>query len=683
MIFSPRRLAALAVLAVAPLALFVATQPLRADSDAGGARLFLARSLSALDGGNYSAARRYARQAVGADPSWGLAHAILARTALTEGDGISAEGELDRASQVGFDMARGRQLLAHARLLQGDAAGALRIARTAGPRYWVYGLRVQAKALAAMGDPAAANAVLADAAARAPHDAATWADIGRFRLGIGDTVGAIDASARAVALDGDNLDALRLRAELVRGQYGLNAALPWFEAALKRDPYSYDVLVDYAATLGDAGRATDMLAATRRALAVRPGDARALYLLSVLAARAGSTDLARDLLQRTGGALDGMPGPLLLGATLDLDGGAHEQAVTKLRNLVAIQPMNLRARQLLGNALLRGGAARDALDVLRPLALRADADSYTLTLAARAFERTGDRVMAADMLDRAARPARGGAASFSADDSIPTLAAAASGASKGDPGTAIPLVRALIDSGDRGGALARANAVAAANPGSASAAVVLGDTLMSIGRAADAARAYRRAAGIRFDESVMLRLTEALDMAGDHSAAAATLATFLSQNPQNIAALRLAAHWQVAAGEYPAAIATLEDLRGRIGDRDAALLSELAYAYDGLGQDDVARSYAAAAYSLAPANPAAADAYGWVLYGAGDFDGALQLLEKAVAIAPGHAMLRWHLAQLYADLGRAADARGQAAAALADPRFGDRAAARKLVDRLG
>jgi hypothetical protein len=34
------------------------------------------------------------------------------------------------------------------------------------------------------------------------------------------------------------LDALVLRGEMVRSQYGLVAALPWFEAALKRDPVS-------------------------------------------------------------------------------------------------------------------------------------------------------------------------------------------------------------------------------------------------------------------------------------------------------------------------------------------------------------------------------------------------------------------------------------------------------------
>ena len=663
------------------VAALVASTPLRAD--AGEARALVEQSRAALTHGRYAAARALAVQAVKAQPDQGDARVVLAQAALGEGDGITAEAELGKARERGFDMKGGRQLMAHARLLQGDPTRALAEAKTADAAHWTYGLRIQAKALAAMGNPGAADDMLGLALARSPGDAALWVDVGRFRQDIGDTAGAITAAERAVTIDRDNADALLLRAQLVRGQYGLAASLPWFEAALKRDPASYAVLIDYAATLGDAGRATAMLAMTRRALAARPGDPHAIYLLAVLAARAGNTDLARDLLEKTGDALAGMPGPLLLGATLDISGGDYEQAVAKLRNLIGIQPLNIQARQLLAVALIGGDAARDALDVLRPIAMRDDADSYTLTLAARAFERVGERAMAAQMLDRAAHPGRGGSASFGSDDSIAVLDAGAAGDPAGEPATAIPLIRGLLDDGNTGAALARAQAVASANPGSPAAAIVLGDTLMMLARPADAARSYTRAADLRFDEPTMLRLTEARDAAGDHAGAANALALFLSQNPGNVAASRLAAHWQIAGRHYDAAIDTLEALRARIGNRDAALLAELAFAYDGAGNADVARSFAAAAYRLSPSNAAAADAYGWSLYGTGDADGALQLLEKAVTIAPEHAGLRWHLAQLYAGLGRKRDASAQAAVALRDPRFGERAAAQALLSALG
>ncbi|WP_204280697.1 hypothetical protein, partial [Serratia marcescens] len=74
-------------------------------------------------------------------------------------------------------------------------------------------------------------------------------------------------------------------------------------------------------------------------------------------------------------------------------------------------------------ALLRTDRARNAIDMLSPVVARSDADSYALTLAARGFERIGDRDSASHFLDRAAFPATGESTAFSADDSTATLAA--------------------------------------------------------------------------------------------------------------------------------------------------------------------------------------------------------------------------------------------------------------------
>ena len=135
-------------------------------------------------------------------------------------------------------------------------------------------------------------------------------------------------------------------------------------------------------------------------------------------------------------------------------------------------------------------------------------------------------------------------------------------------------------------------------------------------------------------------------------------------------------------GEWDAAIDTLEQLRSRIGNRDVTLLSELAYAYTGNDDPDAGVVFAKAAYHLAPMNPAVTDSYGWALYQQGKTDLALQLLEKATAIAPDNAMLRWHLAQAQADSGRDALAAGNIRAALADPAFTDRAPATALLKTL-
>ena len=652
----------------------------RVDPEA--ARTAVARSQEYLKASNASAARSQAFTAVRADPQWGEAHLALARASLALDEGIAAEASLRRAIDNGIDPKRTHALMAHAILLQSDPRRALVEAAKAPEADRLYVLRVRTRAYAAGGNLAAAQQAALAATRLAPDDANAWTDLGRFRLNAGDVVGAIEAAGKATQLDKGNTDALLLRGELVRTQYGLVAALPWFEAALKRDPYRHSALIQYASTLGDAGRTREMLAVTRRAMEVRPRSPQALYLQAVLAARAEQFDLASDLLQRAGSGIAALPGGMLLGGALDLEEGRYERAVEKLRNLVNAQPMNLTARKLLATALLRSDASKNGIELMLPVVARGDADAYALTLVARGYERIGQRDAAARYFDRAASPVRDGAAWFSADDALPMLTAAAQKAPTDDPRAAIPLIRGLIDGGDKGGALAKAQDIAARNPGAPAAHTLVGDTLMLLKRPGDAVRYYKDAASIRFDEAAMLRLVEALDRSSQRQEASNTLALFLSQNPLNLAALRLSANWQAAAGDYDAAIDSLEAVRLRTGNRDAGLLAELALAYAGADEPERATYYAEAAYHLAPSNPAVAGAMGWTLAESGDVEGGIELLQKAVALAPRHPMLRWQLAQAYAEAGRNADARAQAQAAIAIPGFPDRPAAEALIAKL-
>jgi len=351
-------------------------------------------------------------------------------------------------------------------------------------------------------------------------------------------------------------------------------------------------------------------------------------------------------MQRTGRALDDTPGTLLLDGVLAYRAGADQQAADAWRELVDQQPMNVTARRLLGAALLRSGDADGALDVLKPIALRDDADSYTLTLVARAFEAEGKRDWAAKFLDRAASPVRGAPTPFGTDDDLATLSAAADD-SPGDPVAELGYIRGLIEAGKLGPALAHAQALVQASPGAPAAQVILGDVLWTMKRPADAVAAYQRAANLRFDEPVMLRLVAGLDAIGRRGDAQRALTLYLSQNPTDVPARRLAANWQIAAHDWDAAIDTLEGLRATLGNGDAAILGELALAYAENGDAATAVIYGAAAYRLAPMNPAVADAYGWALFKAGDREGARQLLTKATSLAPGDPQIAAHLANLF------------------------------------
>jgi tetratricopeptide (TPR) repeat protein len=167
----------------------------------------------------------------------------------------------------------------------------------------------------------------------------------------------------------------------------------------------------------------------------------------------------------------------------------------------------------------------------------------------------------------------------------------------------------------------------------------------------DAAQAYERAADLDFSEDTALRLISAWRAAGRRDRAARVLSLYLGQNPNSIAASRIAASAWLDARNWGRAIAILEPLRQRTGGNVTLLMTDLAWAWLGKGDTRRALVYAAKAYRLQPSSPVAADTYGWVMLQTGHREAAVDLLEKAVALAPEHPMLRKHLDKAYAALG--------------------------------
>jgi cellulose synthase operon protein C len=604
------------------------------------------RGLQALAEGEPSTARIEFLNAIKGDPDNKAIRLAQARTYLLLGDGAAAEDELKRANALGVAESETAHLMAHALLLQGRAERAAAEAVKAGPGHVAYAYRMLGRADQALGRMEEAAQAFDRALAAGSDDAALWADIGRFRRDTGEVAGAIEAADRAVALDPRDVEALVLRGQLTRSQYGLAASMPWFDRALDIDPDNVPALIERSATLGELGRTREMLADTRRLLSVSPDHPSAYFLQAVLAARGGDYELARSLYRRIGGAFDDRPAAMLLAGTIELGAGNAELATKPLERLLEAQPDNLKARRLLGSAYWRSGDAAAAVRTLRPLADRPDADSYALTVIGKAYAALGDDSAASRYLARAAVPRPSATAALEnplGDDEIETLRGQADRQPAAAP-VQIALVRALLGRGLGAEALQRARRLEAANGGAPDAHVLVGDALAIQGDYAAAAVAYRRAANLAFSEPVALRLVEALRNSGDESGASQVLALFLQQNPQNVSALIVAADANLQARRWDEAIALYERARKRLGDRDATLLNNLAWAYAGTGDYDHAVPIARRAWQLEPSNPATADTLGWLLYKSGeDRFGGLALLEQAVRGAPTDADIRAHL----------------------------------------
>lgn len=463
-----------------------------------------------------------------------------ARTALDRGDGIAAEVPLREAVRNGVPADAVRDLVGEALLLEGDRAEARRWLTEGAfvPAAAGNGWHVRGRLELAEGNLQRAAQAFDQALRSMPDDAGLWVDIARLRFSGGEQAQAIAAADHAVRLAPDNVRALELRGMLVREQYGLRAALPWFEAGLRIAPNDKALLGEYAATLGDLGQYRAMLAVCRKLIEVDPKNVRALYLQAVLAARAGKTELARSIMLRTGSALRDMPAAIQLNGILEYRAGNVNLAVEYFDRLSRMQPDNLEAQKMLARALDRQGDYRQILDRFEIMARQPWVSPYMLALVGHAWERMGKPQRAAPYLARAAQ------------HGVRAFAPLPSGAPLGVLGVryneapnfasnVLPYVRGLLEMRLHAEALAVATRLRDANPGASEAHLLVGDVRMLAGDAGGAIADYDRAASIRFTEPVLARMDAALRAAGRAREADGVTARYLLQNPNSVPAMKL------------------------------------------------------------------------------------------------------------------------------------------------
>ena len=555
-----------------------------------------------------------------ADPQPGAALVTAAREALRRGDGIDAEVKLREALKRGVPKEQLAAYFGGAYLRQGNRD---RARQWLGPGVFSGATRAEGFRLLAQLEQLDNNLPAAGAAydrvlALLPDDPELWVEIGRLRYRGGQHVLAIAAADHAIALGPQNVRALEFRGQLIRDRYGLLPALPWFEAALVHAPDDVSVLTDYAATLGELGRASEMLTVTRRILQLDAGNPRAYYLQAVLAARAGRYELARGLLARTRNKLEDLPGPLLLQALLELGAGNTKVASELCEQFLDQQPDNIRARELLARTLYVSGQNRYLTIRFRDDIARKNASPYILTTVARGFEALGDRAEAGRLLDLAAKPQRA------------ALHVVAQGTQIG----------ALMAQGRSDEALASAERQRDAQPGTYASQALAGDVQLALGNARAAQERYVAAAQIRMSQELLVRRLEAYAAAGDPQGAAQMVRAWLIENPGDRVALRLEADMALREGDGGRALAILDYLRRSGAEQDVKLLSDLSFIQLQAQSPDVAANTATIAYRLQRANPLATQALALGFADLADHrSAALALIEKARRMLGDNPML--------------------------------------------
>ncbi len=521
-----------------------------------------------------------------------------AREALSVGDAVQAEVILRNEIAAGTDQSEVAALLGEAELQQGQLAEARQWLKDGlfSPETKAHGFHMLGRLEMEAGNLPAAGRAFDRALAADDKRAGLWVDIARLRYRGGEQTMAVEASIHAVELDPGNPRALQLRAQLIRESQGMAAALPWFERALEHNPKNTDLLYDYAATLGELGRAHDMLAVIRKIAENDPAERRIYYLQAVLAARAGKFELARSLLLRANKATQDMPAGKLLSGIIDMENGNYASAAQALEQLAAKQPDNRRVRDMLARALSLSGSDKELVYRFGEAAMLADASPYLKTLVGRSYEAMDEREKAAVFLDLAARPRPGRLVAMQARASVD--AAELRGSASGRD--ALELARARIAAGQADAAMQAVKPYLENFPGSADALALAGDTALAAGRYRRAIERYEAASKIRSPWTTKRKLFAALERAGRERDALILLARHFVGDPGNVEAAGLLARVAIENDDWNAAAIFLDHAIENGGHGDPILLSLRAEVALKQGDIRLAIADAESAYAIQP-----------------------------------------------------------------------------------
>lgn len=310
---------------------------------------------------------------------------LHARNALAMGDGIAAGASLEKLAALrrpaDFD-----RLVAEAALLRGQAQDAL---AALGNDSSAAGQRLRGLAMLAQGNHAAAEAAFVAGLAAEPRHAPLLASLARLKLMGGDGAAARALADRALAADGDLLDAMLVDGQIATAQGRLGEALAAYAKAGKRYPGNLAALTGQAGLLGDLGR-TDELAALLAGFQGTSTDGTIAYLKARLAAAKGDWGPARDILQANEDKLKDRDDAAVLYAQALTQVGQPEQARARLSPMLARHPESVVLRRELAKAQIAGNDPTGAVQTLLPFASSKTATPEDLRLLARAAEAAGD-----------------------------------------------------------------------------------------------------------------------------------------------------------------------------------------------------------------------------------------------------------------------------------------------------
>jgi putative PEP-CTERM system TPR-repeat lipoprotein len=208
-----------------------------------------------------------------------------------------------------------------------------------------------------------------------------------------------------------------------------------------------------------------------------------------------------------------------------------------------------------------------------------------------------------------------------------------------------------------------------------------GDAFMVLKQYAKAVNAYERAFALAKDGGFVIKIHQAMRLAGDESGADARVVDWLKGQPNDLATRIYLADSLAARKHFKAAIEHY-DLALQKSPNNPLILNNLATAYSETN-DGRALATAERASKFAPANPAIKDTLGWILVREGKAARAVELLKQATDAVQNSAEIRYHYAVALAKTGDKAKAKQEIDKAFKlDKQFPSKADAEALRNKL-
>jgi putative PEP-CTERM system TPR-repeat lipoprotein len=332
-------------------------------------------------------------------PSNGGARLMLGKLYLDSGDVMSAEKELRRALEFGANPGDVMPALGRSMLLQGQYQKVLDEVKADEQQPQLQSLRGHALLGLNRGDEA--RALFEQVLVRHPDNPAALLGLARMAMQDGKQADALGLIDKALARDPGDVDAWRIKGDLLRLQSRNPEALLAYQQVLKLHPTQVQAHVDIASLHIQAGKVDEARKELGIARQVSPNNLMLLYTHALLDFQEKKLVSAQERLQMVlRVAPEHLPSNLLMGAVLRGQGN-NTQAEPYLRKFLETNPGHPYASKLLAAVLVNIGAADRALAVVEPLFDSHQQDLEMMSLAGEIYMRLRQFPKAVTYFERA------------------------------------------------------------------------------------------------------------------------------------------------------------------------------------------------------------------------------------------------------------------------------------------